>query len=390
MTPKAAADALSGAAASSVSLSPLPVQSLVGRLLEPPRRGPASSLPAVLCGAAPPRQWCTATAAPWRFEPRSPSSCPRDFLSSWSSAARRVVALRRCGGGRRLRVRGVRLSRRWCTTREGHRFSRRGPSVRARRWRLLSLPSAAARQSFLALLRRPFLFLRARDSGLLLLGAPLQTPLRSQRRAAYFFAASFRRGFSPPSSGATRGARLSSLRHPRVPPGGRDSLRGPSCSPRLWRLRGRSAVLHASPDGPAADGLAELGRCALVQPALLAPRAILLSAATPLSQSGVSLGSGCSGLSLWTVQVFRIRRWVGYMLLLLVAFLGNLSSRIYLSGSPVPSFLPREPKPFAVVTSREEGSNGWLSTTSTSRTSASLRHYSGRVQWHARANTAAE
>ena len=80
MTPKAAADALSGAAASSVSLSPLPAQSLVGRLLEPPRRGPASSLPAVLCGAAPPRQWCTATTAPWRFEPRSPSSCPRDFL----------------------------------------------------------------------------------------------------------------------------------------------------------------------------------------------------------------------------------------------------------------------------------------------------------------------
>jgi hypothetical protein len=46
------------------------------------------------------------------------------------------------------------------------------------------------------------------------------------------------------------------------------------------------------------------------------------------------------------------------VLLLLVAFLGNLSSRIYLSGSPVPSFLPREPKPSAVVTSRGEGSNG--------------------------------
>ena len=73
---------------------------------------------------------------------------------------------------------------------------------------------------------------------------------------------------------------------------------------------------------------------------------------------------------------FSLRVWVGYMLLLLVAFLGNLSSRIYLSGSPVPSFLPREPKPFAVVTSREEGSNGRLSTTSTSRTSSSLRHYS--------------
>ena len=89
-------------------------------------------------------------------EPRSPSSCPRGVLFGLvccSPTRRRSVP-----GWRdwRLRVRGVRLSRRWCTTREGHRFLRRRPSVRDRRWCLLSSPSAAARQSFLALLRRPF------------------------------------------------------------------------------------------------------------------------------------------------------------------------------------------------------------------------------------------
>ena len=64
------------------------------------------------------------------------------------------------------------------------------------------------------------------------------------------------------------------------------------------------------------------------------------------------------------------------MLLLLVAFLGNLSSRIYLSGSPVPSFLKREPKPLAVVTFRGEGSNGLAHDYLYYRTSASLRNYS--------------
>lgn len=55
----------------------------------------------------------------------------------------------------------------------------------------------------------------------------------------------------------------------------------------------------------------------------------------------------------------------------------GLSSRIYLSGSPVPSFLPREPKPSAVVTSRAEGSNGLAHDYLYSRTSASLiRNYS--------------
>ena len=50
--------------------------------------------------------------------------------------------------------------------------------------------------------------------------------------------------------------------------------------------------------------------------------------------------------------------WVGYLLLLFVAYFGNSSSHIYLAGSPVPSFFPREPKPSAVVTSRVEGSIG--------------------------------
>ena len=54
------------------------------------------------------------------------------------------------------------------------------------------------------------------------------------------------------------------------------------------------------------------------------------------------------------------------------AQLGNVSSRIYLSGSPVPSFLPREPKPLAVVTFRGEGSNGLAQDYLYLRTSASL------------------
>ena len=70
-------------------------------------------------------------------------------------------------------------------------------------------------------------------------------------------------------------------------------------------------------------------------------------------------GSSRSLLPVLGDDGLSLRVWVGYVLhLLLVAFLGNLSSRIYLSGSPVPSFLPREPKPFAVVTSRKEGGIG--------------------------------
>ena len=92
---------------------------------------------------------------------------------------------------------------------------------------------------------------------------------------------------------------------------------------------------------------------------------VTLSSSLSLYKSRCLPVLGDDGLSL------RVR--VGYVLLLLVAFLGNLSSRIYLSGSPVPSFLPREPKPLAVVTFRGEGSIGLAHDYLYSRTSASLR-----------------
>ena len=91
---------------------------------------------------------------------------------------------------------------------------------------------------------------------------------------------------------------------------------------------------------------------------------------TPGQPSPPFRGSSRSPLPVLGDDGLSLRVWVGYMLLLLVAFLGNLSSRIYLSGSPVPSFLPREPKPLAVVTFRGEGSNGLAHDYLYSRTSA--------------------